>query len=132
MTGEQYTNIDQASPALTGLPSTVAPIATAQQPPVTWQQMLAAIAGLSGGSHSNNIAGLVQGLGSNVNRGIPLYTPPLQALPIADEQQKQTTEGDVSSYAKIITALFGPSTSGVAAGAGSAFSGGGTGSTMIP
>lgn len=102
-----YSNIDSTSPALTGLSSGIAAPTSAAQAPMTWQQMLSAIAGLSGGRPTQVSTGLTQGLGSNANAAIPLYTPPLQALPTADEQQKQTSEADVAQYAKILATIFG-------------------------
>ena len=100
-----YTNIDQASPALTGLPSMVPSVEVPKA--MTWQDILKAVASMSGGSASPSFSGLTQGLGSNVNSGIPLYTPPLQALPMQDEQQKQTSASDIDQYAKIFAQLFG-------------------------
>lgn len=128
MLSTDLTDIDRASPALTGTPSTIAPVGSiARTTPngMTWQQMLSAIVGLGGnGQQQAPLGGLMQGAGSNVNSQIPLYTPPLQAIPDGEEQKKQTTEGDVQQYAKIIAALFGGGAGIAASPASTGFSGG--------
>jgi hypothetical protein len=98
-------NLDQTSPGLTGGPQT--PQADVPLKSLTWQEVLKAIQGFGGAAPRNDIGGLTEGLGSNANAGIPLYSRPLQAAPMQDEPQKQTTQADVEKYSQLLSGIFG-------------------------
>lgn len=71
---------------------------------VTWEQMLAAFANSSGNKQQSPL-NLMPQTNPVQNQGIPLYTPPAQFQPI-DEQQKQSSVGEISQYAALIAALI--------------------------
>lgn len=103
MAGDMFgstTDEQISSPLPTGTPQY-------STPSITWQQILSAITQLSGGNNSNMSFGtFTQQPGSDVNKGIPLYSMPSVYQP-AEDQQKQTSEGDVATYAKIFSNIFG-------------------------